>query len=230
MIEQVDHPVLWRQSIEGLLEAGFPNGTSAVEFGPGKVLTGLVKRIALPMGKTCALYQMSESWPISRRLKPRFPSHEAGNGESHPWTNLESPSRLSREPPAGSAPRSPHASRRDGFQVLINYTSNEAKANEVRTRIQAEGGKADLCQFDVASSAQVDEKFDWIAKTFGPLGCLVNNAGITVDSLLVRMKDEDLDRTLDIDLKGAIYCTRAACKADDARAQGQHYPSFVRDR
>ncbi len=101
---------------------------------------------------------------------------------------------------------------KDGFHVLINYTSNESKAREVQTRIQAEGGKADLCQFDVANSAQVDEKFDWIAKTFGPLAVLVNNAGITIDSLLIRLKDEDLDKTLNIDLKGAIYCSRAASK------------------
>jgi len=40
----------------------------------------------------------------------------------------------------------------------------------------------------------------------------VNNAGVTVDSLLIRMKNHDLDKTLDIDLKGAIYCTRAAAK------------------
>jgi 3-oxoacyl-[acyl-carrier protein] reductase len=101
---------------------------------------------------------------------------------------------------------------KDGFHVLINYTSNESKAREVQTRIQAEGGKADLCQFDVANSAQVDEKFDWIAKTFGPVNVLVNNAGITIDSLLLRLKDEDLDKTLNIDLKGAIYCSRAAAK------------------
>lgn len=101
---------------------------------------------------------------------------------------------------------------KQGFHVLINYTSNEAKAREVQTRIQAEGGKADLCQFDVSNSVQVDEKFDWIAKTFGPVNVLVNNAGITIDSLLMRLKDEDLDKTLNIDLKGAIFCCRAATK------------------
>ena len=54
----------------------------------------------------------------------------------------------------------------------------------------------------------------WIQarKSFGPLSVLVNNAGINVDSLLIRMKDTDLDRTLAVDLKGAIYCTRAASK------------------
>lgn len=109
---------------------------------------------------------------------------------------------------------------KEGFHVLINYTSNEAKAREVQARIQTEGGKADLCQFDVSSSAQVDEKFDWIAKTFGPVSVLVNNAGVTIDSLLIRMKDADLEKTLDVDLKGAIYCCRAAAKQMMRERQG----------
>lgn len=58
LIEQVDHPVLWKQSIETLLKAGVG---SVVEFGPGKVLTGLVKRISQPIGKTPTLFQMNES-------------------------------------------------------------------------------------------------------------------------------------------------------------------------
>lgn len=101
---------------------------------------------------------------------------------------------------------------KDGFLVFLNYSSNEAKAREVADAIRAEGGQAELCGFDVSSSAAVDERFEWIAKSFGPLDALVNNAGVTIDSLLMRMKDEDLDRTLAIDLKGAIYCTRAATK------------------
>jgi 3-oxoacyl-[acyl-carrier protein] reductase len=101
---------------------------------------------------------------------------------------------------------------KNGYHVLINYSSNENKARELQTKIQAEGGKADLCQFDVSNPSQVDEKFDWATKTFGPLSVLVNNAGITIDGLLLRLKEEDLEKTLSIDLKGAIYCTRAAAK------------------
>lgn len=101
---------------------------------------------------------------------------------------------------------------KDGFHVLINYAGNEAKALELKAAIQAEGGQADVVQFDVSDSQQVDEKFDWIAKTFGKLNVLVNNAGVTIDGLLIRMKDEDLEKTLNVDLKGAIYCTRAAAQ------------------
>lgn len=101
---------------------------------------------------------------------------------------------------------------KDGFHVFINYASNEAKAREVLEQIERDGGKAELCAFDVSNSAAVDEKIEWIGKHHAPLSVLVNNAGVTIDALLMRMKDEDLDKTLDIDLKGAIYCTRAATK------------------
>lgn len=101
---------------------------------------------------------------------------------------------------------------KDGYRVMINYSSNESRARDVKQQIEAEGGLAEICGFDVSNSTQVDEKFGWIAENFGPVAVLVNNAGITIDGLLLRLKDEDLDKTLDIDLKGAIYCTRAAAK------------------
>ena len=108
----------------------------------------------------------------------------------------------------------------DGFHVFLNFSSNEAKARETLEQIKQNGGSADLCRFDVANSTEVNEKFEWIAKEFGPLSVLVNNAGITIDSLLVRLKDEDLEKTLSIDLKGAIYCTRAAAKQMMRERQG----------
>ncbi|MFN7685959.1 MAG: 3-oxoacyl-[acyl-carrier-protein] reductase [Oligoflexia bacterium] len=101
----------------------------------------------------------------------------------------------------------------DGFHVLVNYSSSEDKARKVLADIEAAGGSGELCGFNVADPAAVDEKFDAIHKEHGALTALVNNAGITIDGLLMRLKNEDLDRTLDVDLKGAIYCTRAATKA-----------------
>ncbi len=66
LVEQVDHPVLWKQSIMGVLESGT---STFVEFGPGKVLTGLVKRISQPMGKTVQLHQMSDAAQL-KALEP----------------------------------------------------------------------------------------------------------------------------------------------------------------
>lgn len=99
-----------------------------------------------------------------------------------------------------------------GYYVYLNYASSESKAQEVLSEIVAAGGHGELCRFDVSNSAEVETRFSEIAKSRGPLSVLVNNAGINADGLLVRMKDEDLSRVIDIDLKGAIYCTREAAK------------------
>ena len=108
----------------------------------------------------------------------------------------------------------------DGYHVAINYSSNESKARETLDKITSMGGSGELCGFDVSQSDQVEEKFEALVKTRGPLRVLVNNAGITIDSLLLRLKDEDLEKTLSIDLKGAIYCTRAATKPMMRERQG----------
>lgn len=109
---------------------------------------------------------------------------------------------------------------KQGYHVVLNYSSSEEKAKDIQDQITANGGSAELCGFDVSQSEQVNEKFDSLNKTHGPIRVLVNNAGITIDSLLMRLKDEDLERTLAIDLKGAIYCTRAASKQMMRERQG----------
>lgn len=99
-----------------------------------------------------------------------------------------------------------------GYRVGINYSASEERARAVLDAILSKGGQGFLTRFDVSDSAQVDAEFERIAKDHGPLAVLVNNAGITIDGLLLRLKDDDLDRTLNVDLKGAIYCSRAATK------------------
>jgi len=98
------------------------------------------------------------------------------------------------------------------FHVLVNFSSSEMKAKEVVAAIEASGGSAELCRFDVSNSAQVQESIESVTEKNGPINVLVNNAGVTIDSLLMRLKDEDLERTLAVDLKGAIFCTRAVAR------------------
>jgi 3-oxoacyl-[acyl-carrier protein] reductase len=100
----------------------------------------------------------------------------------------------------------------ENYHVLLNYSSNETRARELLDQIAAAGGTGELCGFDVSQPEQVDEKFEAIARSKRPLRVLVNNAGITIDSLLLRLKNEDLEKTLSVDLKGAIYCTRSASR------------------
>lgn len=99
-----------------------------------------------------------------------------------------------------------------GYTVAINFASAEEKAKALQSKIEAAGGKAVLAKFNVADSKEVDAAIEKLESAHGSIQVLVANAGITIDSLLMRLKDEDLDRTLDVDLKGAIYCVRAASR------------------
>lgn len=101
---------------------------------------------------------------------------------------------------------------KQGAQVVINYVSNEAAAREVAEQIQAAGGKAEIVQFDVGSSEAAEKAVAEVAKRLGRLDVLVCSAGISIDGLLLRLKDDDFDRTLSVNLKGAVACARAATK------------------
>lgn len=97
------------------------------------------------------------------------------------------------------------------FHVIVNYISNEGKAIEVVKRIEAAGGSAQAMQFDVSKEAEVLSAFDQIAK-IGTLNVLVNNAGISEDGLILRLKAESLDRTLQTNLVSAILCSKEAAR------------------
>ena len=99
-----------------------------------------------------------------------------------------------------------------GARVAINYAGNVKAAEEVKAAVETAGGTAILCQADVADSAAVEAMVAAVAKEFGTIDLLVNNAGITRDTLLVRMKDEDFAKVLDTNLKGVFYCTKAVSK------------------
>jgi len=83
-----------------------------------------------------------------------------------------------------------------------------AAAAEVATR----GVKAKGYVGDVTNGSQMNDVMRDVAETFGTLDILVNNAGITRDNLLIRMSDEEWDRVLSINLRGAFVCTRAAVR------------------
>jgi len=74
------------------------------------------------------------------------------------------------------------------------------------------GGGAAGFACDVSNGAEVDALFDAISKQLGTPHVLVNNAGVTRDGLLMRMKDEDWDRVMDVNLKGTFHCIRAVSR------------------
>ena len=99
-----------------------------------------------------------------------------------------------------------------GAFVIINYASNEQAAQSVKDEIESKGGKCEIRGFDVSSYSQVNDQIDSIVKDHGELNFLVNNAGITRDTLLMRMKEEDWDDVINVNLKGVFNCTKAASK------------------
>ncbi|MBF5046369.1 3-oxoacyl-[acyl-carrier-protein] reductase [Aggregicoccus sp. 17bor-14] len=99
-----------------------------------------------------------------------------------------------------------------GAKVIISYAGNEAAAQETLGLLQAAGVAGEAVKFDVADAAACQAAVDGIVKAHGRLDVLVNNAGIAVDGLIMRFKDEDWDRTLDTNLKGAFALIRAASR------------------
>lgn len=100
-----------------------------------------------------------------------------------------------------------------GTTVYFNYNSNADAAQSTAAAVEAAGGKAHYHQVDVASEAAVTDYLGMILRTAGRIDVLVNNAGITRDGLLVRMKGADWDAVIDINLKGTFNCMKAAAKA-----------------
>jgi 3-oxoacyl-[acyl-carrier protein] reductase len=99
-----------------------------------------------------------------------------------------------------------------GAYVAVNYVSNEKAASETLAMVRAAGGDGEIIGFDVASSDAVTRAVDDLAKRKGGLHIAVANAGIAIDGLLLRMKDEDLEKTLATNLNGAVYLARAAVR------------------
>jgi 3-oxoacyl-[acyl-carrier protein] reductase len=89
---------------------------------------------------------------------------------------------------------------------------NLEAAQKTAGEIEAKGKKSMALKANVASSADVTAMIDQVVEKFGRIDILVNNAGITRDGLILRMKDEDWDLVLSINLKGSFLCTKAALK------------------
>lgn len=96
---------------------------------------------------------------------------------------------------------------KEGARVAITYSSGSGPAEEVLRSLPGEGHI--IQQLNVASAESVEAGFEAMLKTFDGIDGLVNNAGITKDQLLMRMKDEDFDTVINTNLRGAYLCTKA---------------------
>ncbi|PXF39828.1 3-oxoacyl-[acyl-carrier-protein] reductase [Gracilariopsis chorda] len=99
-----------------------------------------------------------------------------------------------------------------GCNVVVNYTSSADAAEEVVTTIKSSGGDAIAVKGNVSKSDQVDALFKAAKDHFGRIDVVVNNAGITRDTLMLRMKQDQWQDVIDLNLTGVFLCTQAAAK------------------
>lgn len=97
-----------------------------------------------------------------------------------------------------------------GARVAVTYSGNKASAELTCAALE---GSGHLClHLNVSDESSVDSVFETISKEFGKLDFLVNNAGITKDQLLLRMKVDDFNSVIETNLRGTFLCTKAAIK------------------
>lgn len=99
-----------------------------------------------------------------------------------------------------------------GANVVINYAGNSEAAEKTAADCQALGAKAAIIKADVSKAEDVDAIFALAVEKFGRVDILVNNAGVTKDKLIMAMSEEDFDKVVDTNLKGAFLCMKAASK------------------
>jgi 3-oxoacyl-[acyl-carrier protein] reductase len=99
-----------------------------------------------------------------------------------------------------------------GADVVVNYAGSENAAQEVVQQIEALGRKAVKARADVSSSQEAEDLIKLAIETFGKIDILVNNAGITRDNLIMRMKEEEFDQVIAINLKGVFNCIKAVTR------------------
>ena len=99
-----------------------------------------------------------------------------------------------------------------GAAVVVNYYKSPEAAEEVIKKIEETGGKAAACQADVSDYKQAEALVKFAVEKFGDLSILVNNAGITKDTVIMMMSEADWDAVINTNLKSTFNCSKAAVK------------------
>ena len=110
---------------------------------------------------------------------------------------------------------------KEGAVVIVNYNGSAAKAEEVVKEITEAGGQAEAVQCNVSDYSAAEAFLKDIISRYKRIDILVNNAGITKDGLMLRMKDEDFDRVIQTNLRGAFVCVREAAKIMTRQRHGR---------
>jgi 3-oxoacyl-[acyl-carrier protein] reductase len=99
-----------------------------------------------------------------------------------------------------------------GAHVVFNYRGEESKAIELKEEFEKAGGKATGLKFDVTDYEAMTKALDEFTKNVAPISGLVNNAGISKDTLLLRLKPDEMSQILDTNLKGSMMVTQALAR------------------
>jgi 3-oxoacyl-[acyl-carrier protein] reductase len=113
-----------------------------------------------------------------------------------------------------------HALARGGADIAVGDLNLE-EAEKTAAEFRAMGVKSQAIGVNVSDPAAVEKAFEEIKNAFGRLDILINNAGITRDGLIIRMKPEDWDLVLDVNLKSAFLCSREAIKIMSKQRYGR---------
>jgi 3-oxoacyl-[acyl-carrier protein] reductase len=105
-----------------------------------------------------------------------------------------------------------HRLAAEGFDLLISYRGDEEKANEAAKSLAETGRQIEIFASDVSDSDQAGALIERTMEKFGRIDALINNAGITRDTLMMRMSEDDWDAVLTTNLKGAFLCSKAAMR------------------
>ena len=116
---------------------------------------------------------------------------------------------------------------KEGAEVVINYNGSEERAKEVKQTIEENGGKASIYKCNVSDFAACEAMIKDIVKEYGHLDILVNNAGITKDGLIMKMKEEDFDSVLNVNLKGTFNTIRHSARQMLKQRSGNIVPHML---
>ena len=98
------------------------------------------------------------------------------------------------------------------FHVIVGFVNSEDKANDVVKEIVAAGGSASAVQIDISDAESVDNAFTTIEKEYNSVDVLINNAGVTKDNILPRMKEDEWLEVIQTNLTGSFYTSQRAIK------------------
>ena len=98
------------------------------------------------------------------------------------------------------------------FHVIVGFANSEDKANDVVKEIVAAGGSASTVQIDISDAESVDNAFTRIEKEYNSVDVLINNAGVTKDNILPRMKEDEWLEVIQTNLTGSFYTSQRAIK------------------